>query len=134
MASYTMPTTSLPGANADYVNGLSTGVAVQGKLAYRDTNKKYADAQANAAGTCTVVGRYTESTGAANTPVRIQTKGRVTGLSGLVTGTFYVLSDSVAGAIMPTADLTSGKRVSLVGYAVSAVELQLLIENTGLVF
>jgi hypothetical protein len=68
----------------------------------------------------------------ANAPVDVQTDGIVSGLSGLTAGVFYVLSDSVAGGIMPIADLTTGDYVTLIGYALSATELQLLIEITGL--
>lgn len=131
MASITLPTTAVPGSGARDIPGIANGALAQGQFVYRNSSRKMALAQANSVNTDDVVGMVQQSA-TANAPVTVQTDGIVSGLSGLTAGVFYVLSDSVAGAIMPVADLTTGDRVVLVGYGLSATELQLLIEDTGL--
>jgi hypothetical protein len=131
MATITLPTTAIPGAGARSVPGVANATVAQGQVVYRNSSRKMALAQANAALTAEVVGIMQQSA-TANAPVDVQTDGIVSGLSGLTAGVFYVLSDSVAGGIMPIADLTTGDYVTLIGYALSATELQLLIEITGL--
>lgn len=137
MASITLPTTAVPGTGAVSIEGLSGVVLAQGQFVYKNqTTRKYELARSNVAGTSQVVGMVQQSV-TANSPIDVQTKGRVTGLSGLTVDKYYVLANDIAGAIMPIDDLYAapgaGATNSLIGYAISATELQLLIENTGIV-
>lgn len=130
MADITMPTTAVPGAGAYAINGVANGTLAQGQVVYKNTSKKFALGNAAAAASSDIAG-VALCSATANGQIRIQTKGRITGLTGLTVGTFYYLSDTVPGAICLAADLVSASQVVLVGFAVSATELELLIKNTG---
>jgi hypothetical protein len=134
MADIALPTTAVPGDGAYAIPGKANAALAQSKVVYRNTSKKYALAQANSATTASAVGVTQNGVGAANGKIMIQTTGRLTGLSGLSTGTLYVLSATTAGSIMPYDDLASGNRVVIIGYAVSATELELLVHDTGVAF
>lgn len=65
-------------------------------------------------------------------PVKHAKGGQLVPGATLVKGTIYVLS-ATAGGICPAADLASGNRVSIIGVASSAANLELGISNTGIV-
>ena len=130
MATITLPTSTQPGNSASKIRSVAAAALAQGQIVYRDSNGKSNLARANALGTASVWGVALQS-GTADTEVDIQTEGEVKGLSGLTAGTIYVLSDSVAGGIMPIADANTGDYISIVGVAKSATVLALSINNSG---
>lgn len=65
-------------------------------------------------------------------PVKYAKGGQIVPGATLVKGTIYVLS-ATAGGICPAADLASTNRVSILGVASSAANLELSINNTGIV-
>lgn len=131
MADITFPTSAVPGVNPSYINGFANVTLAQGQMVYRNNNKKLALAIANPIGQSNLLGMVASS-GTVNTPVAVQTKGRVTGLTGLTPGVTYYLSDTVAGAICLFGDLLTGARVVIAGFAVSATEFEIFIKDTGI--
>jgi hypothetical protein len=134
MATLTLPTTVIPGAGAKSFEGNANVVIAQGQAVYRDTaTRQYKLAQSNAAATAVFAGIAMNSSGAAGGPVDIQNDGIIGGCSGLpAIGEILVLSDTVAGDLMPETDLTTGDYVSVVAVVISATQIQLCVLNTGI--
>jgi hypothetical protein len=66
---------------------------------------------------------------ASGAPATVYFEGRNTQLTGLTVGGRYYLSDSVAGAVTVTAVTGAGKKLQLLGYAVSATSLDSEIDD-----
>jgi hypothetical protein len=130
MATITFPTTALMGTGGHSYDGKAAATILQGQILYKNTSGKYDLARANAAGT-TVVAGVARNGATVDAPVKIQDKGVVTGLSGITSGTIYVLSDTVAGGVMPVADLTTGDQLSVVCIGISTTSVMLAIANSG---
>jgi hypothetical protein len=130
MADVTFPTTAVPGEGAYHVNAVANGALAQGQFVYKGTNKKMALAVANPALSAAIAGMVAE-TATANAPIKVQNRGRVTGLVGLTPGVTYYLSDTVPGALCLFADLQASAKVIIAGYAVSATEFEIAIYDTG---
>lgn len=132
MASFAIPTTVTAGDGAR-TTPVKVGVAVaQGLVVYRATaTRDYRLARANSAVTAVVAGIMTAGGSANAKNVPMLTEGVLEGLSGLIVGETYVLSDSVAGNIMPISDLTTGDYVCILGVAISATQLLVKIINSG---
>lgn len=127
MASITLTNTVQVNPGYKYEEGLCAVAIDAGQTAYLDTNVgKYRLGQANAQLTARIKGVAFNRTNGANQWLRVITEGTLTGLAGLVVGETYVQSDTVAGAVMPAADLTTADWVTWVGIALSATSLKLL--------
>lgn len=95
-------------------------------------------AQADAAGTKSVVGFVYDTSIATATTGSIQTDGvievadwtSIAGSATLTAGSKYYLSDSSPGEITSTAPTTSGNYVVPIGTALSTTELEITIEPT----
>lgn len=69
--------------------------------------------------------------GAANgQPLAVHYEGPIVIGATLVPGTIYVASDT-PGGIMPAADLETGDYVTIIGVAISATVLDVMIHNSG---
>lgn len=130
MADILLPTSAVPGEGAYSIPGRAGATLAQGQIVFKNTSRKMALANAAAGVAQHAVGMVQESA-TINAPINVQTQGHVTGLSGLTAGTFYYLSDGVAGDICLIGDLAAGSRVVQIGYAISATELVLNIVDTG---
>lgn len=130
MADITLPTTALPGNKAVAISAYSNSALAQGQIVYNGTNRKVALSNSSLNSTAIAIG-MAQQTVTANTPLRVQTQGRIKGLSGLAPGIVYYVSDSVPGAICLFDDLVTASRVVIVGVAISATELELLVKDTG---
>jgi hypothetical protein len=121
------------GSQSTRLQIVQVGEAVtQGQPLYRDTTTdKYLKADANVAGKIQVAG-IALTPASTDGYVVMATGGLVNLGATLVPGTIYVLSDTVGG-IMPTADLSSGDYVVILGTATSATLLSLSIQVTGAV-
>lgn len=129
MATVTLPTTSIvkSGAGATAVKFGET--VAQGQFVYVDASSqsKVKKAIATSKVTAAVLG-MARNGGGNDQPGEVATRGLVENASGLTAGVVYVLSDSVAGGIMPTADLTSaptGTWVTVIGVAEGTTSLRL---------
>lgn len=69
--------------------------------------------------------------GAAGQPIVYQATGDITIGGTVVQGTIYLVSDT-AGGIRPVADVDAEDYVSILGIAVSASVLRLMLQNTGI--
>lgn len=118
-------------SDASYSDGTSGATITAGMAVYvdaSDSNKiKIADVTTSAA-TATVKGIALTGSSSGQ-PVRYQTGGTVDIGGTVVVGTIYVLSAS--GAISPAADLITNDYVSVIGVAVTANNIQLKINNSG---
>ena len=113
------------GAAAKVEMGIAGAAITAGQTVYKDP----ADADAATAEVRTTRGIALNSA-ANNQPLAVQTGGRLSIGGAVVRGTVYVQSDT-PGGIMPTADLEAGDYVTVLGVAVSAAELELNIQVSG---
>ena len=103
-----------------------------GKLVYKDAaDSKLKLADSNGSGTKEVAGLVLAPADA-NQPASVLDEGVVTVGNILTAGVIYVASDT-PGGIKPSADLTSGETVTVVGVAISATQLYVKVWNTGAV-
>lgn len=131
MASLALSTTLTVGSGATTKSSKGGATLAVGHVVYQDpTTKKHLKAQANAAATATVEGICATASGD-NQALLIVTNGLIENVAGLTAGQWYVLSDSVAGEIMPVGDLTTGDRSTLVGYAPTATSFFVKIIPSG---
>jgi hypothetical protein len=66
----------------------------------------------------------------ANQPIRVQVGGKITAGGTVAVGIIYCVS-ATAGGICPSADLTTGKYVTILGTGISATEIALSIKPVG---
>lgn len=85
---------------------------------------------ATAATTSQAVG-FAVAGAAATAAVSVQENGLMSGFSALTAGARYYLSAATAGAITPTIPAGSGNTIVQVGYAKSATQMAIRIENMG---
>jgi hypothetical protein len=131
MASISISTTATVGAGATTKQVKGGTALVVGEAVYQDTTtKKHLKAQANAAAAAVAEGVAVTPSGDGQEMI-IVTEGLLQNVAGLQQGMWYVLSDSVAGDIMPVADLTAGKQSTLLGYAPSATSFYVKIVRSG---
>lgn len=119
------------GVGATTANGIAGATITAGQPLYIDTANsdviKLADANSSDL-TSTVCGisLHGASTGQ---PITYITYGPLTVNAVLTTGAVYVAS-ATAGSIAPTADLTTGWRTSILGYASSTTVLNVRLTNS----
>lgn len=111
-----------------------TGEAITtGDVCYLNADGKVWKGQSNAAATSKVVGIAAQTVGAADLPIVLVTYNKASGLAGLTTATEYYLSATVPGAVVDytTLSATSGAQIVSLGYARSATEIQVNIQQRG---
>jgi len=133
-----MADVSITANNVQIVSGTAktgkAGAAITaGQAVYTDTNGTLSPAQANAAGTATVVGIALNSCASGQTFAYLDSGAVIKAGGTLVAGKWYALSAAAAGGVAPHADLTSTNIASWLGYALTTANLQIQIVNTGLV-
>lgn len=135
MASVSLPVTSKIKTGAGNVEGKFGEIIVVGEFVYSDISAqgKFKKAIATSPVAAQVVG-MARNGGGDGQPADVGTKGDIVDASGLTVGVVYVLSDSAAGDIMPTTDLTSaptGTYVTVIGVAIATTSLRLGITVSG---
>ena len=125
------PGTVTPTGFSDIRSG-TCGVAITlgDPIRFNSSTGRYEPAQADAAGTATVVGVALD-TAVIGGPVTYAASGPIDLASVLTVGTVYVLSAANAGGIAPWADLASTEIVSVLGVATAATRLSLKILNSA---
>lgn len=126
------PASVVKGAGAKTIAGILGEAVTAGQSVYRDAStKKFlkADSDSATAGVRAVVGVALNG-GALNQPVVVQYDGEIAIGAALTVGERYFAS-STPGGIMPSADLSAGEYVSLIGIAVSVSNMKLAIVNSG---
>lgn len=84
----------------------------------------------SAAATSRLIG-FAQAAAADTDPVKVVSEGVLGGFSGLTAGSRYYLSAATAGAITDTIPSGSGNTIVMAGYAKSATELHIHIEQLG---
>lgn len=74
---------------------------------------------------------FTTSAAADTNPVNVQSEGVLNGFTGLTAGARYYADPATAGGITSTLPVGSGNTIVMVGYAKSATELHIHIEQLG---
>lgn len=120
---------------AEFFDGIAGATITAGQLCYLDaaTNTvKLADSDASAA-TAQIRGIACHGS-LSGQPIRLQTAGDFTvgATAAPAVGVIYALG-TVAGTIVPTADLANPARVSILGTGKSTGVIALKIVNTGIV-
>lgn len=120
------------GADAVISNGTAGETLTAGQPVYlSSTSHKWLKADADSATAEVRQARGVTLNGAAvNQPITVQTGGSLTIGATLTAGAPYWLSGT-AGGIAPTADLSTGEYVDLVGLATSTTVLKLTFAYTG---
>lgn len=112
------------------IDGIAGEAFPQNAIVYRKTSDgRIYKALANADATSALAGVAMNAAAAAGTPVKVAQKGRITGITAVTKGLYYVLSPGTAGYINPSADLTTTNRNALVGVADSATSLLINVYN-----
>jgi hypothetical protein len=121
----------LQGSNAQIKYGVLAGVTITaGQLVYvNPATGRYELADANTVATAQVAGVALHAA-LAGQPLAIQHGGRYYVGATVTLGLTYVLS-ATAGAIAPSADLTTGDYATHLGVAVSATEINIKINASG---
>ena len=135
MASVTLPVTSVIKAGAKSVPGKFGATVVQGQFVYADPSaqNKFKLGIATSPVSANVVG-MARNAGGDGQPADIGTAGEIESASGLTVGLVYCLSDTVAGGIMPSADLITaptGTYTTVIGVATATTKLKLGILASG---
>lgn len=125
----------LPGEDVPREVGVSGEAIAIGDWLYKkasDSRLYKADANGAAAETSDVVGQALSAASAAAQPVVYGRQGTITQGAGAapVRGTVYVLSPN-AGKAMPTADLASGSRVTVLGVGGASNDLKVQIHRSA---
>lgn len=112
--------------------GTAGGTITAGMPVYKDLtdSNKLKAARANAAATAVVAGIALNSASAGQ-PLVYQYEGKINLGATLVVGERYMLSDAVAGQIVPVGDLGTGDYTTEIGVADSASILDLGIDVGG---
>ena len=128
------PANVAKGTGATVNNNLISGEAIiAGQTVYQSTsdNKVYKADNNDTAAKAVVFGIALNSTPGANQPISVQTAGIITIGGTTADATFYFQSDT-AGGICPFADIvTAGMYNTLIGWGISATQIQLAIQATG---
>lgn len=135
MAVVSLPTTVVPFSDTITRRGIAGAAIAAGEVVAIDTvSSKYAPADADDVNRCNAVGIALNSAGA-NQPVEIAVAGRLGGLSGLLRGSVYVLSNTPGDlASAYAADLTEDvSYVSVVAVALSTTTILLCICASGVI-
>jgi hypothetical protein len=128
VADITVTASAVRGTNQD--SGIAGATLAAGKVVYRDSGSLLQLSDNNVVAAAKVDG-ITVCGGDAGQAVNLIKSGDLTLQGGLTAGTFYYLSGN-AGGICPVADLASGSKVILIGYAISATVLRLHFVDTGI--
>lgn len=116
--------------------GFTSGAAINaGEVCYLATDGKVYPAQSDVVTTSSVVGVAVETVGGANAAIALATFNKTGGFAALTTGTEYFLSATTPGAVVDFTTLsgTSGAQIVAIGYARSATEIQVNIQQRGTV-
>ena len=119
-----------PGATADVRTGTAGGTVTAGNAVILDSAGALIRGKADNSTTATVHGIALHDA-IDGQPLAYQVSGALTIAAVATVGTVYVLSASASGAIAPWADLTSAQRVSILGVATAATEIEVKILNSG---
>lgn len=120
------------GASVKQVEGGETIAA--GMAAYKDTtSKQHMKALADSAAHAEVDGIAVTGSGDGQALLLV-TEGLLGGVSGLVPGQWYVLSNGTAGYLMPADELANGNYSTLVGYAPTATSFYVKIVKAGVAY
>lgn len=123
----------VPASDAEFEEGIAGATITAGQVVYKDPNdsNKLKLADSNSAVNSVRHGAGIAVHGAAaGQPLKYQVAGSLTLGGTLVRGTTYVLSET-PGGIQPTADLTSGEYVTVLGTATSTTVLKMSLNRTG---
>lgn len=140
MADITVTATSvLPGSGAAvdrtgyFGEAVTAGQSVYKKSSDTKWYKAQADGTAEESGASPALGLGVAlNGGAAGQPAAVQTSGPITIGGTVVPATVYVVSTTYGG-IAPDADLVSTNRLTVLGYGISATQIQLAPAPTGIV-
>lgn len=124
-------TNVVPESGAIVKSGVAGATIAAGQPVYLDANNVLQLSDANLAAANKVAGIALNGA-VAGQPVSYCSRGPVTVGSVLTAAALYVLS-STAGAIAPVADLSSTEYTTVIGYAIDADSLFVLIVETGVV-
>jgi hypothetical protein len=97
---------------------------------YISSANKVSPAQGNATPNAYLIG-FARGAAPANSSVEVVSEGLLDGFSGLTPGARYYLSPTTPGAITSTLPTGTGNIIVKVGFAKSATELQIKIEDLG---
>lgn len=131
MADIVVTSASVALTNGQTDTGTAGATITAGELLYKDTANSNVLKAASCAATATaVVCGMALNGGASGQPITFAKAGAVIvpGAT-LGVGTIYVLSDGT-GTYAPVADLTTGDKVVIVGYATTASSMTLLLKDT----
>lgn len=132
MADVTVTAANVVAGNVTLSKGTAGETITQGQVLYKkaaDSKLYKADADAGSAES-TVVG-IAVTAGVLDETIHYQTSGTID-IGGTVTkGLIYVLSGT-AGGVAPSADLAAGDYTSILGVASSATNIDISINNTGI--
>lgn len=124
-------TSVTPGDDCQIVTGDAGATVAVGDWVYKDTDRLLKLADCNLSPTAATVKGMALHAAISGQPLSIACKGEVTLNAVLTTGKVYVLSAN-AGKTAPVADLASGWRTSIVGYAKTTAILVIGIVNSGI--
>jgi len=131
MADITITAADVNMVSGRKISGTAGATITAGQSVYRDgtdSNKlKPADADTQATAVAAGIALHSASAGQ---PLQYQESGTLDTGATLSVGTVYVVS-TTAGGIAPWADLLTGDYVSLLGVAVTANNLELILNNSG---
>jgi len=122
----------IKGSDAQTKSGIAGATITAGQSLYKEASTgqlKLADADSATAEVRVLEGIALHGASAGQ-PIQYQVAGDITIGGTVVTGTIYALGET-AGGIIPSADLSSGEYVSIVGVAISASVIRLGIKSYG---
>jgi hypothetical protein len=125
----------VPAGGATINRAYNAGATItQGKAVYLDTSTdpptwKLADAN-DASATVRTVAGVAVSSASTGQPLAVQTGGPLAIGATVAAGSWYILSGT-PGGIAPVADQVTGWYPSLIGYGISATQIQVQVVNTG---
>ena len=130
-ADITITAASVAFTSGQKSSGTAGGTITAGAPLYIDANGLLQLAKGDTAAHAACVGIALN--GASNgQPLFYQTSGVITYNAGFTKGLIYVVAADNAGAIAPSADLSSGNYVTTLGVALSTTQLQLAINVSGI--
>lgn len=115
------------GISADTYTANSTEVIAAGAFVYITSGGLVANASAASGGNA--ARGFCNAGAASGAPTTVFFEGRNTGVTGKTVGARQYLSDSTPGQTVETAPSGAGKKVQLVGYAVSATSIDAEIDD-----
>lgn len=133
MANLTITAASVvPGTGASIDRTKNAGAAITaGQTVYLDaTTSTYKLTDADGAAALRPCNGVAVSNAAAGQPVAVQTGGPITIGATVAVGTMYAAS-ATAGGVCPIADLTTGAYPTALGFAISATQIQLNLNYSG---